>query len=93
MKWIHKLLLNILKKGGHVPKKIAFIMDGNRRYAQQVLKAEKHLGHKHGLDRMIEAVEWCNIVGVKEVSVFALSNDNLKREKKEVDTLMNLAKE
>jgi len=68
-------------------------MDGNRRYAQQVLKAEKHLGHKHGLDRMIEAVEWCNIVGVKEVSVFALSNDNLKREKKEVDTLMNLAKE
>ena len=42
---------------------------------------------------MIEAVEWCNLVGIKEVSVFALSNDNLKREKKEVETLMNLAKE
>lgn len=33
MKWIHKLLLSVFKKGGVVPKKIAFIMDGNRRYA------------------------------------------------------------
>jgi len=93
MKWIHKLILNIIKKGGKVPHKIAFIMDGNRRYAQTVLKSEKHLGHKHGLDRMIETVEWCSLIGINEVSVFALSLDNLKREKKEVDTLMNLAKE
>ena len=68
-------------------------MDGNRRYAQSVLKKEKHEGHKHGLERMVESIEWCKVLGIKEVSVFALSIDNLKREKKEVDTLMSLAKD
>ena len=41
---------------------------------------------------MLESLEWCFQLGIEEVSVFALSRDNLKREKVEVDTLMNLAK-
>ena len=67
-------------------------MDGNWWYAQTVLKKEKHEGHKHGLERMMDLLVVCWAVEVWEVSVFAMSLDNMKREKKEVDTLMSLAK-
>jgi ditrans,polycis-polyprenyl diphosphate synthase len=38
-------------------------------------------------------MEWCLELGIKELTVFALSTDNLKRAQVEVDTLMRLAKE
>lgn len=37
-------------------------------------------------------MEWCLEIGIKELTVFALSTDNLKRSEIEVKTLMNLAK-
>lgn len=38
-------------------------------------------------------MEWCLELGIKELTVFALSTDNLKRSAVEVDTLMQLCKE
>ena len=38
-------------------------------------------------------MEWCLELGVKELTVFALSTDNLKRSQVEIDTLMTLAKD
>jgi undecaprenyl diphosphate synthase len=38
-------------------------------------------------------MEWCLELGIKELTVFALSTDNLKRSQKEVDTLMRLARD
>ena len=38
-------------------------------------------------------MEWCLALGIKELTVFALSTDNLKRSKVEVDTLMRLCKD
>jgi len=37
-------------------------------------------------------MEWCLELGIKELTVFALSTDNLKRSEVEVKTLMDLAK-
>jgi ditrans,polycis-polyprenyl diphosphate synthase len=90
MKWLDTLLINVLKMG-RMPKSIAIIMDGNRRYATKLNK-EKHEGHNHGMQKLEQAMEWCLALGIKELTVFALSVDNLKRSKVEVDTLMNLAK-
>ena len=67
-------------------------MDGNRRYAQNRLQAEKHEGHSHGLQKLIDTMEWCLQLGISEVSVFALAIDNLKRSQKEVDVLFSLVK-
>ena len=67
-------------------------MDGNRRFAQTRLNAEKHEGHSHGLQKLIDTMEWCLELGITEVSVFALAIDNLKRSKKEVDVLFSLVK-
>jgi ditrans,polycis-polyprenyl diphosphate synthase len=38
-------------------------------------------------------MEWCLELGIKELTVFALSTDNLKRSQTEVDTLMRLARD
>jgi len=91
MVWYHSLLIKVLKVG-KIPKSVAIIMDGNRRYATQKNK-EKHEGHNFGLKKLEEAMQWCLELGVKELTVFALSTDNLKRSQVEVDTLMRLARD
>lgn len=86
-----KFCVNVLKCGP-VPHHLAFIMDGNRRYAkkQQVEKTE---GHSRGFEKLSECLRWCLELGVKEVTVYAFSIENFKRSKEEVDGLMQLARE
>jgi undecaprenyl pyrophosphate synthase len=78
--------------GRPVPRHIAFILDGNRRYAEarQLRKVE---GHAYGYRRLIDALEWCLQLGVRCVSVYAFSIDNYRRSKEEVGTLMELAED
>lgn len=92
MKWYERWVLRLLRNGAKIPEKIAIIMDGNRRFAQQKLHAEKHEGHSHGLQKLIDTMEWCLELGLKEVGVFALAINNLKRSKKEVEVLFELIK-
>lgn len=47
MKWLHSLFIRILKMG-RIPRSIAIIMDGNRRFATKLHK-DKHEGHSFGL--------------------------------------------
>ena len=91
MKWYETFFIKILKMG-KIPHSIAIIMDGNRRFATHQNK-EKHEGHSFGLKKLEQAMEWCLELGIKELTVFALSTDNLKRSQVEVDTLMKLCKD
>lgn len=91
MRWYESLFIKVLKMG-KMPKSIAIIMDGNRRFATKINK-EKHEGHNHGLQKLENCMDWCLEMGIKELTVFALSTDNLKRSKVEVDTLMKLCKD
>ena len=77
---------------GPVPKHVAFIMDGNRRFARQRgwIVAD---GHRLGYDKLEEALRWCCELGVVAVTVFAFSIENFKREPEEVDALMALCEE
>lgn len=81
----------IFKYGGHIPKSVAIIMDGNRRYAQKknIVKIQ---GHEDGLNKLLEIVEWSILLEIKEVTAFAFSIDNFNRSKEEFDNLMDLAK-
>lgn len=47
-------------------------------------------GHLKGKDKLEEVTDWCLEVGVKILTVFAFSTENLKRKTKEIDRLMNL---
>ena len=70
-------------------KHIAIILDGNRRYAQKLLK-EPWKGHDSGAEKVELLFDWCIELGLKELTLYVLSLQNLNRNKKEVDYLMNL---
>ena len=75
-----------------IPKHIAIIMDGNRRWARaQGLPEIK--GHEKGSDTLEEIVELAAKMGIKTITVYALSTENIKeRAKREVWGLFNLIK-
>lgn len=75
-----------------VPNHVAFIMDGNRRYAKS-LGLEKIQGHVSGFDKLLNILEWCLKLKIKTVTVYAFSIENFKRPKHEVEGLMSLAEE
>ena len=79
---------NLLKDAA-IPKHIAIIMDGNGRWAKQRMMPRSY-GHKQGMKRMIGLMERAFALGVDYVTVYALSTENLKRPKEELDGLFDL---
>ena len=75
---------------GYIPQHIAIIMDGNRRYAEEVLGADPKEGHKLGRQKLEEVVHWCMDLDVKILTVYAFSTENFNRDPDEVDFLMQL---
>ncbi|XP_013883703.1 dehydrodolichyl diphosphate synthase complex subunit DHDDS [Austrofundulus limnaeus] len=88
---IEKISANILK-AGPMPKHVAFIMDGNRRFARKK-NLERQEGHTQGFNKLAETLRWCKHLNIPEVTVYAFSIENFKRTKEEVDGLMELAKQ
>ncbi|CAG2107419.1 unnamed protein product [Medioppia subpectinata] len=88
---MERMAINVLKCGS-IPRHVAFIMDGNRRYARR-LDLSAIDGHKRGFERMTQMLEWCLDLGVDEVTVYAFAIDNFRRPAEEVDKLMDFAKD
>ena len=72
-----------------IPGHIGIIPDGNRRFARKNNKPFWH-GHKVGADVFEKMLEWCRDLGVKQVSFWCASTENLARGKEEVDYLFKL---
>ena len=75
----------------NLPKHIAIIMDGNRRWAKE-RKLTTRDGHKAGADNVETISKFCNKIGIKYLTVFAFSTENWKRSKQEVSALMAILK-
>jgi undecaprenyl diphosphate synthase len=73
----------------NIPKHIAFIIDGNGRWATARGKSRSY-GHKMGVKALEQAIASARKLGVKIVSVYAFSTENWKRPKAEVDYLFSL---
>ena len=71
------------------PRHVAFIMDGNGRWAQ-MRGRPRLLGHRAGARRVREIVEACPDLGVEYCTIFAFSTENWKRTQSEVSGLMSL---
>ncbi|OPY33062.1 MAG: Tritrans,polycis-undecaprenyl-diphosphate synthase (GGDP specific) [Methanomassiliicoccales archaeon PtaU1.Bin124] len=74
---------------GQIPHHVAIIMDGNRRFARE-FGLEASEGHEKGKEKLEELMEWCLELGIKVLTVYAFSTENLERDKDEVDFLMDL---
>ena len=74
-----------------LPKHIAIIMDGNRRWAREK-GIDTKLGHKAGAETLEKIASFANEIGIKYMTVYAFSTENWKRTKEEVGALMLLLK-
>ena len=75
--------------GEGLPRHIAVIMDGNGRWAKKRLMPRSY-GHRQGMSRMVGLLEHAFDLGIEYVTVYALSTENLKRPKEELDGLFDL---
>lgn len=73
----------------NIPSHVGLIMDGNGRWATSRGKS-RSMGHKAGVDALKKLCIHMNKIGIKYASLYAFSTENFKREKKEVEFLMNL---
>ncbi len=74
-----------------VPEHVAIIMDGNRRFATD-LGLAPDAGHLFGRDKVEEVMEWCFELKIKNLTLYAFSTENFKRDTGEVELLMKLCK-
>lgn len=75
-----------------VPGHIAFIMDGNGRWAKK-RGLPRTSGHSKGVKTFEEVIELCFNAGVDTVTVYAFSTENWKRPQAEVEFIMKLLDE
>lgn len=72
-----------------VPNHVAIILDGNGRWATK-RGLKRSLGHKAGFENLKKLSKYIFSKNIKILSIFAFSTENFKRDKEEVDYLMNL---
>ena len=77
-------------KQGTIPHHVAIIMDGNRRFAKEIGLGNTLEGHTKGRDKLEEVLEWCLEVGVRILTVYAFSTENINRPTEEIQHLMHL---
>lgn len=81
-----------MSKNGHVPSHIAIIMDGNGRWARRrgLIRIR---GHQEGVESVREITRECAKKKLKQLTLYAFSQENWKRPKREIKLLMKLLKE
>ena len=73
----------------NLPKHIALIMDGNRRWAKE-RNLDIKQGHYAGAENLEKIALYANKIGIKYMTVYAFSTENWNRPQDEVDALMKL---
>lgn len=74
-----------------LPRHIAVIVDGNRRWAKQRLQECAGIGHRAGAKKIPEFLHWCETLGIETVTLYLLSIDNLSgRASAELEELFSI---
>ena len=77
-------------KPERMPKHVAIIMDGNRRYSKLQGNIDVVKGHEIGVDTLEKVLDWSIELGIEIITVYAFSTENFNRPKHEVEGLMKL---
>jgi hypothetical protein len=92
--YVRRLSAALTSSPGRLPRHVAVVMDGNRRWARQAGYADPSIGHRFGAEHVDDLLGWCAAIGVGHVTVYVASADNLrKRDADEVGHLMRMIEE
>ena len=73
-----------------MPKHVAIIMDGNRRFSKMQGNIDVVKGHEIGVDTLENVLNWSIELGIEIITTYAFSTENFNRPEHEVEGLMNL---
>ncbi len=77
-------------KNGPIPTHVAVILDGNRRWAKKN-GLPPHVGHVRGAERVVKFLTWAYDLGIKAVTLYVLSTENIARRSiEELENILNL---
>ena len=74
---------------GTVPRHVAVIMDGNRRYAGR-MKKTTNFGHSRGADTTEKVIDWSWEAGIEHLTIYTFSTENFNRSEDETEALFDL---
>jgi tritrans,polycis-undecaprenyl-diphosphate synthase [geranylgeranyl-diphosphate specific] len=76
----------------HIPHHVAIIQDGNRRFANSrgLIRQE---GHRAGADCTEKVLDWSHELGIRHITLYSFSTENLSRDEEEVKNLFELFKD
>lgn len=77
-------------EGMPVPRHVAIMIDGNRRWARAAGFDDVSQGHLVGARHIANLLEWCSEAGVAHVTIWMLSTDNLRRPSEELEPLLRI---
>jgi short-chain Z-isoprenyl diphosphate synthase len=76
--------------GMPIPRHVAIMLDGNRRWARAAGFEDVNEGHLAGARHIDNLLDWCSEVGVEHVTLWLLSTDNLSRPEGELQPLLDI---
>lgn len=78
-------------ESAELPKHVAVMLDGNRRWAERRPGAKASHGHAAGALKIQEFLSWCDEIGIGYITLYMLSTDNLqKRDSNELSQLLQI---
>ena len=83
-----RYLLNQVSEGT-IPNHVGIILDGNRRWANSKM-LPSWMGHEKGAERAKQLLEWCHELGIKVITLYVLSAENLTRPSDELQSLLKI---
>jgi tritrans,polycis-undecaprenyl-diphosphate synthase [geranylgeranyl-diphosphate specific] len=89
---LYGALLSRSIKRGEIPKHVAIILDGNRRWASSKW-TPRRFGHIAGADTVENLLEWCHEIGIKIITLYVFSTENFDRPNEEIQEIFTVIEE
>lgn len=85
-----RLRQDLASSKSHLPRHIAVLCDGNRRWARDAGYADVSYGYRMGAVKIAEMLRWCQEAGIEMTTVYLLSTENLQRDPDELAGLIEI---
>ena len=85
-----RLRQGLERSKSELPRHIAVLCDGNRRWARELGYSDVSYGYRVGAAKIAEMLRWCADAGIEMATVYLLSTENLQRDPDELAALIEI---
>src|SRR5690606_16307896 len=85
-----RLRQELARSKSQLPRHIAVLCDGNRRWARDAGHDDVSVGYRAGAAKIAEMLRWCQAAGIEMATVYLLSTENLQRDSDQLAALIEI---